>query len=101
MAGAVRVRALLLLLLLVGQCLMMCLCGPNPAYYAIEQKNGEKNIALTFDDGPHSTLTPRLLDALKEKGVKVTFFVMGIKVDLHPDVVAREAAEGHEVANHA
>lgn len=58
-------------------------------------------VALTFDDGPHQILTPKLLDILKEKGAKATFFVMGVKVDLHPDIVARENREGHEVANHA
>lgn len=87
-------------LFLLSQLWVMCQCG-NPAFYSIEQKNGEKNIALTFDDGPHGTLTPRLLDSLKEKGVKVTFFVMGIKVDYHAGIVRRAVQEGHEVANHA
>ena len=88
--------------LLLVSCHALILChGGNPAYYSIEQKDDVKNIALTFDDGPHGTLTPRLLDSLKAKDIKVTFFVMGIKADLHPDIVKRAVDEGHEVANHA
>jgi peptidoglycan/xylan/chitin deacetylase (PgdA/CDA1 family) len=59
-----------------------------------------KTIALTFDDGPHAVLTPRLLDVLKQKNVKVTFFVMGVKAVIHPNILEREKSEGHEVANH-
>jgi len=58
-------------------------------------------IALTFDDGPHATLTPKLLDLLKEKGVKATFFVLGECVEANPDVLKRAAAEGHEIGNHS
>jgi peptidoglycan/xylan/chitin deacetylase (PgdA/CDA1 family) len=57
-------------------------------------------LALTFDDGPHESTTPRLLDILKANGVKATFFVVGTMVDKHPELVQREEAEGHEVANH-
>lgn len=58
-------------------------------------------IALTFDDGPHPTLTPKLLDILKEKGVKATFFVLGQCVTANPDVLKRAADEGHEIGNHS
>jgi len=58
-------------------------------------------IALTFDDGPHATLTPKLLDVLKEKGVKATFFVLGQCVDANPAVLQRAVEEGHEVGNHS
>lgn len=58
-------------------------------------------IALTFDDGPHATLTPKLLDILKERGIKVTFFVLGQCVAANPDVLQRAYAEGHEIANHS
>jgi len=57
-------------------------------------------IAMTFDDGPSPTLTPHLLDILKEKGVKATFFVIGQNVIQSPEIVARAAAEGHEIGNH-
>jgi len=58
-------------------------------------------IALTFDDGPHATLTPKLLDVLKEKGVKATFYVLGQCVDANPAVLQRAAEEGHEIGNHS
>lgn len=61
---------------------------------------GSKLIALTFDDGPSAATTPRLLDILQSKNVKVTFFVLGTMAQRAPDILRREAAEGHEVASH-
>lgn len=58
-------------------------------------------IAMTFDDGPSATLTPKLLDMLKERGIKATFFMVGQCVVEYPDIVKRMVAEGHEVANHS
>jgi len=58
-------------------------------------------IAITFDDGPHATLTPKLLDILKERGVKATFYVIGQNVAANPEVVQRAVAEGHEIGNHS
>lgn len=57
-------------------------------------------IALTLDDGPHYKMTPEILAVLKEKGVRVTFFVLGENVDQRPDILAREVADGHEIAVH-
>ncbi|MGC8668048.1 MAG: polysaccharide deacetylase family protein [Chthonomonadales bacterium] len=59
-----------------------------------------KEIALTFDDGPHPAFTPRLLDLLARLHVKATFFLVGKMVDRYPDLVRQEVAQGHEVANH-
>ena len=58
-------------------------------------------IAMTFDDGPSATLTPKLLDLLAAHHIKATFFVIGENVAEHPDVVARAAREGHEIGNHS
>ncbi len=58
-------------------------------------------VAITFDDGPDPVGTPRLLDMLKERGIKATFFLIGRSVTTWPEVVRRIAAEGHEVANHS
>jgi peptidoglycan/xylan/chitin deacetylase (PgdA/CDA1 family) len=58
-------------------------------------------IALTFDDGPHATLTPKLLDHLAAHHIKATFFVIGENVAEHPEIVARAAREGHEIGNHS
>ena len=57
-------------------------------------------VALTFDDGPHATNTPRLLDILRSRNVKATFYVIGKCVDLYPTIVRRTVAEGHEIGNH-
>lgn len=65
-----------------------------------EVPTAEKRIALTFDDGPNPQTTPQVLDLLKQYGAKATFFVVGFRLDKYPDVVKREVAEGHEVANH-
>ena len=62
--------------------------------------DGEGCVALTFDDGPDPVDTPKLLDLLREKGVKATFFVVGKRADQYPDIVRRAWAEGHLVANH-
>jgi peptidoglycan-N-acetylglucosamine deacetylase len=58
-------------------------------------------IAMTFDDGPSATLTPKLLDLLAAHHIKATFFVIGENVAEHPEIVARAAREGHEIANHS
>jgi peptidoglycan/xylan/chitin deacetylase (PgdA/CDA1 family) len=58
------------------------------------------HLALTFDDGPHGTLTPRLLDLLAQRRVKATFYVIGRNVQAHPEIARRIVAEGHEIANH-
>lgn len=51
-------------------------------------------VALTFDDGPHPYLTDRLLDGLKERGVKVTFFMLGKNIEGNQNTVKRVAEEG-------
>ena len=64
-------------------------------------KEGDrKKIALTFDDGPHPYYTEQLLDGLKKRGVKATFFVTGEHAELHPEVIKRMSEEGHLIGNH-
>src|SRR2546430_17151020 len=58
-------------------------------------------VAMTFDDGPSAKLTPKLLDLLAAHDIKATSFLIGENVAEHPDLVAREVQEGHEVANHS
>ena len=55
---------------------------------------------LTFDDGPSNTVTPLILDLLKEKNIKATFFVLGSRAELYPELVKRAYDEGHYIANH-
>lgn len=61
----------------------------------------EKVVALTFDDGPHAVFTPRLLDTLRDRDIKATFFMVGRNVKAYPHIVRRMVEEGHEVANHS
>ena len=58
-------------------------------------------VYLTFDDGPHPTYTPQVLDILARRGARATFFVLGSLAEARPELMARIVAEGHTVANHA
>lgn len=62
-------------------------------------KEGKK-IALTFDDGPHPFYTRQLLKGLKERNVKVTFFITGKNVEEYPDIVREIHEEAHLIGNH-
>ena len=57
-------------------------------------------IAMTFDDGPHPKNTPRLLDMLRKRNIKATFYVIGRNVRMYPNIVRRIVAEGHEIGSH-
>jgi peptidoglycan/xylan/chitin deacetylase (PgdA/CDA1 family) len=59
-----------------------------------------KPVALTFDDGPNPNATPLILDALAERGVKATFFILGRHAEKWPELVRRVAREGHAIGNH-
>lgn len=59
------------------------------------------SVCLTFDDGPHPELTPRLLDVLAELRVRATFFLIGREVEKFPEVVRRMIVEGHSVGHHS
>ena len=58
-------------------------------------------VALTFDDGPTPERTPYVLDVLRAKGARATFFFQGDQVEKHPDIARRALAEGHEIALHS
>ena len=60
----------------------------------------KKLVAITFDDGP-GPYTNRLLDGLKARGAKATFFMLGSRAEAYPEVVKRVYREGHQVANHS
>ena len=57
-------------------------------------------VAFTFDDGPHPHYTPRVLAALRDAKVNVTFNVMGVQALRHPELLAEVVAAGHEIGNH-
>jgi len=79
----------------------------NPLLDLFEEKvkpafqDNKKYIALTFDDGPCRSVTTRILDALAEYDAKATFFVLGHKIPILPDIVERMFREGHSVGNHS
>jgi peptidoglycan/xylan/chitin deacetylase (PgdA/CDA1 family) len=62
---------------------------------------GARGVVLTFDDGPHPRWTPRVLELLEERGAKATFFVVGRKVEEHPDVARAILERGHTVGLHS
>ncbi|MEU4133448.1 bifunctional polysaccharide deacetylase/glycosyltransferase family 2 protein [Streptomyces wuyuanensis] len=60
----------------------------------------DKNLVLTFDDGPDPVWTPKVLDKLKQYDAHAVFFVTGTMASRHPDLVQRMVAEGHELGLH-
>jgi peptidoglycan/xylan/chitin deacetylase (PgdA/CDA1 family) len=67
-------------------------------YRSVETE--KKKIALTFDDGPHPRLTPRILEILARYNVPATFFMVGQNVINYPDAALQVIQAGHEVGNH-
>ncbi len=67
-----------------------------------DKEEGMENpkIAITFDDGPDPVYTPQLLDGLKERGAKASFFLMGKQAEAYPELVRRMQEEGHLIGNH-
>ncbi|TSA30214.1 MAG: glycosyltransferase [Verrucomicrobiaceae bacterium] len=74
-----------------------------PSHPTLFRMGGDQaeNVSLTFDDGPDPEWTPAILDILKAKGVKATFFVVGGEAERYPDIIRRIIAEGHEIGNHS
>jgi len=72
------------------------LWGPTVTSEPVKQKV----VALTFDDGPNPPYTDRILEYLHAEHVPATFFVVGLAVQAHPDVVRREFADGDAIGNH-
>ena len=64
-------------------------------------KTSQPYIAMTFDDGPHPRNTPRVLDMLRKRNIKATFYVVGQNVGQYPHIVRRIVSEGHEIGNHS
>ncbi len=62
--------------------------------------DGHNLVALSFDDGPDTVNTPKVLEALREAGVHATFFLIGLHVERHPDGARQIATEGHEIGPH-
>ena len=63
-------------------------------------KSENKRVFLTFDDGPSKKVTTPILDILKQENIKATFFLLGSRVELYPEIVKRQYDEGHYIASH-
>jgi peptidoglycan-N-acetylglucosamine deacetylase len=72
-----------------------------PSPYTVDMYGSDpKKIAITFDDGPDPEWTPKILDVLKDKGVKATFFLIGVEAEKNASLTKRIYAEGNEIGNH-
>jgi len=86
---------------ITGKVATMEVAQIKPVVIAKRCTNTTKAIALTFDDGPHTTYTTKILDILAEHHARATFFVLGIYAKKYPQIIRRQIAEGHEVAIHS
>jgi cellulose synthase/poly-beta-1,6-N-acetylglucosamine synthase-like glycosyltransferase/peptidoglycan/xylan/chitin deacetylase (PgdA/CDA1 family)/spore germination protein YaaH len=72
-----------------------------PSPYVITRHGAlAHKLAITFDDGPDPVYTPQILDILAKEHVPATFFVIGVNGEMHPELLRRELAEGHEIGSH-
>ena len=67
----------------------------------VHLNTNQRIVALTYDDGPNPPYTERLLDVLAKHNVKATFFMIGNRVEKHPETVNRIIAEDHQIGNHS
>ena len=72
---------------------------PSPYVITRHGALGHK-LAITFDDGPDPVYTPQILDILAKERVPATFFIIGVNGEMHPELLRREVAEGHEIGSH-
>ncbi|WP_042122009.1 polysaccharide deacetylase family protein [Paenibacillus senegalensis] len=66
----------------------------------VRRFQGNRQLALTFDDGPHPEYTPQLLDLLKKHNMKATFFVLASRAEQYPELLLRMHEEGHQIGVH-
>lgn len=66
----------------------------------VKISNGEKVVALTFDDGPAPNITPQVLEILKQNNIKATFFLIGRNLKRFPKIAQQIVADGHTLGNH-
>ena len=88
-------------MILIGA-MMLCMSAKISAESVVYNSNvhAGKKIALTFDDGPHPKITPKILDILDKYSVKATFFVIGVNVKNYPNQLKNILERGHEIGNH-
>ena len=67
----------------------------------VRLNTNQRIVALTYDDGPHPPYTEQLLEVLAKHNVKATFFMIGNRIETHPETVNKVIAEGHQIGNHS
>lgn len=91
-------------MLILSFMLMLCLVesARSIAVLSVEAdaEDDVKVVALTFDDGPHIRYTEKLLEGLRERGIKATFFLIGESIEGKEDVVRQMKKDGHLIGNH-
>ena len=95
--------ALLLIVVFIHLIMLPCVAVTsdlNDSDVYRKHENQYKKIALTFDDGPHPRLTPKILEILDKYNVKATFFTVGINVHYYPETFEEIVSHGHEIGNH-
>ena len=93
-----RVFTALLCGLLILSAMPLRAIGESQVYRSV--KTNSMQIAITFDDGPHPTLTPAILEILNRYHVQATFFMVGVNVQNYPETARAVITSGHEVGNH-
>lgn len=97
-----RILSCIILLVLLAA---LCIIGFRqqekiPTMGRVSESKDSKKIALTFDDGPHAYYTEQLLRGLKERDVKVTFFITGKSAEAYPEIVRAIYEDDHLIGNH-
>ena len=97
--SCVRIKAILLVILVILSLVFSSFSQENKTVYS-SNSNGQNRIALTFDDGPHPKITPKIIDILDKHNVKATFFVIGVNIDYYPEPLVKAVESGHEIGIH-
>ena len=95
-----KIRSIVMLLsvaVLISCCFYVLAEGKSEQ---IVWQRDEKKVAITFDDGPDAKTTALLLDGLKARKVRATFFAIGEKAEQNPELICRMSEEGHLIGNH-
>lgn len=92
-------KRILLFLFIFMICFSVVSVAVENVIYKGDNTNG-KQIALTFDDGPHKEYTEQILDILDDYNIKATFYVIGVNAEAHPEILQMISQKGHEIGNH-
>jgi len=95
-----QIRKVILLLIFTVQLLPLGLDASYP-FIVKKGKPRSKQIALTFDDGPHPRHTDYVLDILASENIKATFFLLGRNIEMFPELAKKIKKNGHELGNHS